>query len=57
MWNNGGELGLYVVTVTEVGKPVTKMYYGYLKREVLFIIPTSGMRHPKNFFKSNNGLM
>lgn len=21
------------------------------------VAPTSGMRHPKNFFKSNNGLM
>ena len=24
----------YVVTATETGKPVTKMYYDFLKREV-----------------------
>ena len=33
-WSNEGEPGLYVVTVAETGKPVTKTYYDYLKREV-----------------------
>lgn len=30
----GKDPGLYVVTATETGKPVTKMYYDFLKREV-----------------------
>jgi len=33
-WSQGKDPGLYVVTATETGKPVTKMYYDFLKREV-----------------------
>ena len=33
-WSQGKDPGLYVVTATETGKPVTKMYYDFPKREV-----------------------
>lgn len=34
VWSSEKEPGLYVVTATETGKPVTKTYYDYLKREI-----------------------
>lgn len=33
-WSKSGEPGLYAVTATETGKPATKTYYDFLKREV-----------------------
>ncbi|WP_307984016.1 FG-GAP-like repeat-containing protein [uncultured Bacteroides sp.] len=33
-WSKEGDPGLYVMTVVETGKPVTKTYYDFLKREV-----------------------